>query len=28
VKSLAEISVSKLIDWYPFLNKVKGINHG
>jgi HAD superfamily hydrolase (TIGR01509 family) len=28
VKSLAELSVSKLINWYPFLNKVKGINHG
>jgi HAD superfamily hydrolase (TIGR01509 family) len=28
VKSLAELSVSKLTDWYPFLNKVKGINHG
>ena len=28
IESLAELSVSKLTDWYPFLNKVKGINHG
>jgi HAD superfamily hydrolase (TIGR01509 family) len=28
VNSLVELSVSKLTDWYPFLNRVKGINHG
>jgi HAD superfamily hydrolase (TIGR01509 family) len=28
IESLAELSVSKLTNWYPFLNKVKGINHG
>ena len=27
-KSLAELSIGKLTDWYPFLNIVKGINHG
>jgi HAD superfamily hydrolase (TIGR01509 family) len=28
VNSLVELSVSKLTDWYPFINKVKEINHG
>ena len=27
VKSLAELSLTKLIHWYPFLNKVQRINH-
>ncbi|CAB4574121.1 unannotated protein [freshwater metagenome] len=28
VKSLAELSIGRLTDWYPFLKRVKGINHG
>ena len=27
VESLSELSLSKLIDWYPFLNKVKRTSH-
>ncbi len=28
VNTLAELSVTKLVDWYPFLNQVKVRNHG